>query len=47
MDEEEIKIKMMTASLASSLALGGIFVFVDLWEAKSSSRGTQNEIVIS
>ena len=47
MDAEGIKIKMMTVSLGSSLASEGIFVFVDLWEAKASSRGTHNEIVVS
>ena len=33
-DEEEIKIKMMTVSLGSSLASEGICLFVDLWEAQ-------------
>ena len=34
MDEEKIKIKMMKVSVGSSLALEGICLFVDLWEAQ-------------
>ena len=34
MDEEKFKLKWMTVSLGSSLASGGICLFVDLWEAQ-------------
>ena len=34
MDEEKIKIKMMTVSLSSSPASEGICLFVDFWEAQ-------------
>ena len=32
--QAKIKIKWMTVSLGSSLASGGICLFVDLWEAQ-------------
>ena len=38
MDEEKIKIKMVTMSLGSSLASEGICLFVDLWEAQPCLR---------
>ena len=44
MDEE--KIKKMTVSRGSPLALEGICLFVDLWERSLVSE-TQNEIVVS
>ena len=34
MDEEKTQIKWMTVLLGSSLALEGIWLFVELWEAQ-------------
>ena len=34
MNEEKIKIKMVTVTLGSSFASEGICLFVDLWEAQ-------------
>ena len=41
-----MKIKMETVSLGSSLALEGICLFVDLWEAQPC-LGDQNETAVS